>query len=601
LADAPPSAAVGYGVSHPGLVRPKNEDRYLVDDDLGLYAVFDGMGGHSAGDVAAALARDVLVRYVVSRRHRRTPRRLLERGFQRASAAVHREAQRRRDRYGMGTTAVAVIVEPDRKAALASVGDSRVYLVRHGRLRLLTRDQTVVNELVAAGSLTPEAAENHPYRSVLSNNIGARARTHVQLAELSLEEGDRLLLCSDGLSGFAAPEAIAAIASGASDAERAAEDLVQLALDGGGGDNVTALVVEIGPKLLARSSMEVRRAASDALWQRRALFLEAVEARGLAGSPICASVSGDEAVDLVGGNLVEALARDLEQAETGHVSVFAEKLASGWMAKGGEHRPVQELLDALRSAALDVVGALRAARDPLTDDVEAGVYRSFASAEKAVGRLLAKRIRALETAIEEARRVRAQRELETFTISDQPTVPDAEGPVAEPADPDVRACLEAGLHTARTHLASEEERAALARAHALATGDETTSDRQALAYELCSGTLDEAAAIAVFAALDRARDAYIGALRRAAGEPAVRAAAMGRAALAHQGLAAAIAQLAIELGAPITDELAASAEHAESLRARVAQAEQRLSKLEDALAALAGQPIDTLVTEGGGA
>ncbi len=592
-------AAVGYGVSHPGHVRPKNEDRYLVDDELGLYAVFDGMGGHSAGHVAAALARDVVVRYVAERRHRRAPRKLLERAFQRASAAVHREAQRRRDRYGMGTTAVAVIVAPDRSAVLASVGDSRVYLARRGTLRLLTRDQTIVNELVAAGSLTPEAAEYHPYRSVLSNNIGARSRTHVQLAELALEDGDRLLLCSDGLTGFAATDSIAQITAGASDTARAAEDLVELALDGGGGDNVTAVVVEVGPQMAAQTSVEIRRAASDAWWHRRGLFLEVVAARKVASSPLCASVARDEAVELVGGNLAEALARDLENAAAENVALFAEKLASGWMGRGGGTPAIKALFDGLRGAATDVVRALRDARDPLADALESGVYRSFAGAEAAVGRLVAKRMRAVETAIEEARRVRAQ-QLERMTFSEQPTEPDPDALVAEPADPDVLACLEEGLRKAQGELVHDADRAVLARAHSLASGEGAAADHRSFALELCGGSeLDEAAAVALFGALDRAREAHIGAIRRAPAEPAARSTAMDRAVAGHQGLAAALAALAIERGAPVTEELEASAEHVRALREAVSQAEMRLAELEEALAAVAGQPIDTVVSEGG--
>ncbi len=596
--------AVGRGISHPGYIRPKNEDRYFVDDSLGLYAVFDGMGGHSGGDIAAALAREVVVRYVAERRHRRTPRKLLERAFQRASSAVHREAQRRGARDAMGTTAVAVMVTPDRKAALASVGDSRAYLVRDGTLRLLTRDQTVVNELVASGSLTPEAAASHPYRSVLSNNIGARPRTHVQLAELLLGEGDRLLLCSDGLTGFASAESIAAIALGAADPERAAEDLIQVALDGGGGDNVTAVVVDIAP-VVPRSTGEVRRRVADAWWRRREQLGDAATSRGLAVATICQTLPGCDAGTLA-AQFAAAARRDLEEAGGDAVGALAERLATAWMDQGGGYAPVIEVLDGFRGAASEVVASLRGDGDPLAESVAAGLYRALTAAEGAVGRLVAKRLRAIHEAAESARRDERRREADLASEAPPlelgaPRAPSSAEPVLpDPPEPAVGDCLTAAVSAARGELGSPAEQAVLECGHRIATESLPAASRRELVRELWgNGELDEATVARLIATMDRAREAHLAALRRAPGSPEARAVAMTRGALAHYALAAALAGAAVDAGRDISERLAARSAKARDLRTDFQRGEARLDRLEETLATLSGQAIDTLVSEGG--
>ncbi|HTM19759.1 MAG TPA: protein phosphatase 2C domain-containing protein [Kofleriaceae bacterium] len=152
-----------HGWTHTGNVRDANEDAMLLAPDLGLWAVFDGMGGHMAGDVASAKARDTVVEYVRAARGSLAAGDLLAGAINAAAAAVHGEARARRDRHGMGTTVVACLMMDERRAVIGHVGDSRAYLVRDGRLQLLTRDHTVVAELLANGAIKPEDVHHHPY------------------------------------------------------------------------------------------------------------------------------------------------------------------------------------------------------------------------------------------------------------------------------------------------------------------------------------------------------------------------------------------------------------------------------------------------------
>src|ERR1043165_6581437 len=207
MTDAAPGLRVA-GDSHIGKVRTTNEDALIVEPQLGLYAVLDGMGGANAGDVASQLARDTIRDFVLHRRVTLAPRALMEEAIVAGSAAVFGEAHRHRERHGMGTTVVACLVVDPQQVVIAHVGDSRAYLWRDGRLQALTRDHTIVEELVERGLLTAEDAERHPYKNVLSRNLGAKPEARVDSLELALRPGDRLLLCSDGLYGYAAAEAI---------------------------------------------------------------------------------------------------------------------------------------------------------------------------------------------------------------------------------------------------------------------------------------------------------------------------------------------------------------------------------------------------------
>ena len=223
--------------------RRVNEDAYAVGDRVCVVA--DGMGGHAAGDVAARLAVRTIVAQVESA-SAVGPGTVIG-AVRAAHAAVRTEAATRTGADGMGTTAVVVAaVEAAGRAALAvvHVGDSRCYAWRDAALRLVTRDHSLVQELVDAGRLDPSAAAGHPLANVVTRALGVDADVEPALALLDAVPC-RLLLCSDGLHGELPARAIGRVLAGVADPQAAADRLVELVLLGPARDNVTAVVVDV--------------------------------------------------------------------------------------------------------------------------------------------------------------------------------------------------------------------------------------------------------------------------------------------------------------------------------------------------------------------
>ncbi|MCP2014248.1 protein phosphatase [Deinococcus sp. HSC-46F16] len=240
-ADAPLPLRSGL-LTDVGRQRRTNQDAALALDlpHGGLYAVADGMGGHAAGELAANLALDSLSQHYLEGRG--APPERLAGAVQAANLAVLRHAVG--EYAGMGTTLLALLV--DRGAALiAHVGDSRAYLLRGGELHRLTEDHSWVAEQVRLGHISEEEARHHQWRSVVSNALGGEERVRLELFGLPLHAGDRLLLCSDGLSGVVAEPALLELLLPAQPPERVARTLIDAANDGGGPDNITAVVVDI--------------------------------------------------------------------------------------------------------------------------------------------------------------------------------------------------------------------------------------------------------------------------------------------------------------------------------------------------------------------
>jgi serine/threonine protein phosphatase PrpC len=595
-------AVRSHGETSVGKVREHNEDALIVDPRWGLYAVFDGMGGAMAGDVASNRARDVVHEYVRAKRDAMEPRALLEAALGAASAAVHGEAQARRDRRGMGTTAVVCMIAGDRHAVVAHVGDSRAYLLREGRLTQLTRDHTVVSDLVANGALSTVDAENHAYKNVLSRNLGAKPEARPDVLEIDLAPGDRLLLCSDGLHGFASTDAVQYLLGSTDAPAHVARDLIDLALRGGGGDNVTVVVVEAVAQAVPRATQILRSSGAVAWWARRQVFLDAARDRGLAGSPICSVLSPDEAVEIVAGNLCEAIFHDLEKSTGVNVWTYAENLAHGWFDQGGAWTPLAQLLDLLAASARSVTGALAGDDEDLALLVDAAVVRAFITAEMAVGGVLAERLRAAEAELVRVHTARAQAEDDSPFV-DRPTIPllEASRPVADPASPEVRAHMQAVAQTARDMVGGSKAPARAAVDAILRAALEPTgaASPAMLARELFGvRPIEEAGITPLFDGLDQARGAYVTALRRAGGDPAVAVAAMRRMAAAESELAAAIASLVVEAAAPTTERLKDAMRETGALRAEVGRAEARLAELERRLAP-GGRPPPTPRKAGG--
>ena len=227
-------------VSHRGLVRQNNEDSYLVR--RGLYAVCDGMGGARAGEVASEMACRALLALDPASA---TPEDLREAIIEADRAMVDRSLEEE-GLLGMGTTLTAAL-GGEGSLTLAHVGDSRAYLLRDGDLVQLTQDHSWVGEMVRRGELTPAQAAVHPHRSVITRVLGTGGDFEPDIVEVPVETGDRLLLCSDGLTGMVSDQDVAGILQQEGDPQAAAQSLIQAALAGGGEDNVTVVVVDIMP------------------------------------------------------------------------------------------------------------------------------------------------------------------------------------------------------------------------------------------------------------------------------------------------------------------------------------------------------------------
>jgi serine/threonine protein phosphatase PrpC len=213
-----------------------------------LMLVCDGMGGRAAGDVASQLAAESIKHELESEGENvgQAPAHSLKRAVLGANQVILEEAKAHPEERGMGTTCTAAIVSPDH-LAIAQVGDSRAYLLRDGHLRALTRDQTVASDLVACGALKAEEVEHFPYRHVLAQALGTSADLKPVITNVDLREGDRVLLCSDGLHSTVSEQTIGAILTGTPEVAEVSEALIAAALAAGGPDNVTVVVADCGP------------------------------------------------------------------------------------------------------------------------------------------------------------------------------------------------------------------------------------------------------------------------------------------------------------------------------------------------------------------
>lgn len=223
--------------SHVGLRREHNEDTYYGDLSLGLWLVADGMGGHEFGEVASALARDTVVSEVQGGQN-------LEVAIKRANEEITTHSRSRGEALPMGTTIVAARIA-DNNYEVAWVGDSRIYLW-NGTLTQLSEDHSYVQELIAQGAISPEQARRHPHRNVVTQALGVTDPQSLKFETLrgELDPGTALLLCSDGLTEEVDDAEIARIVAkiGLS-AQECVDQLISAALDGGGSDNVTVVLL----------------------------------------------------------------------------------------------------------------------------------------------------------------------------------------------------------------------------------------------------------------------------------------------------------------------------------------------------------------------
>jgi protein phosphatase len=252
-------ALEAWGGTDVGMKRRLNEDVYVVDRELGLYLVADGMGGHAAGEVASRMAADEVVSILEQNRlaedetwpehwdaHRSAKANLLVDAILAGHDKVTRAVRMNRDLRGMGTTMVVALRPGAReRLIIGHVGDSRAYRWRDRQLELLTQDHSWVHEQVSAGLLSEDAARAHPLKNVVTQALGGSVEPRVDVLETEIRLGDVYVLCSDGLNSMLTDEEIAAQLSGAESLQNVGDQLIVSANARGGNDNITVVIVKV--------------------------------------------------------------------------------------------------------------------------------------------------------------------------------------------------------------------------------------------------------------------------------------------------------------------------------------------------------------------
>ncbi|MBQ7704675.1 MAG: Stp1/IreP family PP2C-type Ser/Thr phosphatase [Selenomonadaceae bacterium] len=228
-----------YQTTHVGKVRKNNEDA-LIFIEPETFAVADGMGGQAAGEVASQMLIDITKNFL-SAVPEPWSEDILKKAILKSNAAILREARNNPNYRGMGTTATILHIY-NRRAYYAHVGDSRLYRLKNKILEQMTQDHSYVENLVRRGEITAEAARVHPMKNILTQAVGAVENVSVDTASFSVEIGDIFLLCTDGLTNMVEDKKIAEILL---TSENPAEKLVQAALDNGGLDNISVIVIEV--------------------------------------------------------------------------------------------------------------------------------------------------------------------------------------------------------------------------------------------------------------------------------------------------------------------------------------------------------------------
>lgn len=242
-----------YGLTDIGLVRRNNQDSYAIrvlDENLAIAVVCDGMGGAQAGNVASAVAVETFAAALEDLCRQDLPMQsgpaqdLLRAACRAANSHVYELARNNPEYYGMGTTLVAMLVHRHR-AYVVNVGDSRCYLFSEGRLNQITTDHSLVQALVDCGDITPEEARTHPKKNVITRALGTEDSVRSDLFCTDCREGDILLLCSDGLTNTVPDDVLEAELSQLTSPEETARRLLALAVEQGAPDNVTVILAQL--------------------------------------------------------------------------------------------------------------------------------------------------------------------------------------------------------------------------------------------------------------------------------------------------------------------------------------------------------------------
>jgi len=231
-----------YALTDIGMKRKINQDAFLKDDDLGLYVVADGMGGHRGGEVASRVAIESIQKYCGE--NRQDPARdQLDKGINLACREIYRQSLENEELSGMGTTVAAILFQAD-AVFIGQVGDSRVYLMNQSGIWQVTEDHSLLNEEIRAGRLAAGQVSSYQFKNVITRSVGYENYVNVDIYRRQVSIGDRYLLCTDGLSGLLEIQEISAEIE-QSGPEKGLTNLISIANSRGGDDNITALICEV--------------------------------------------------------------------------------------------------------------------------------------------------------------------------------------------------------------------------------------------------------------------------------------------------------------------------------------------------------------------
>nr|HID57746.1 Stp1/IreP family PP2C-type Ser/Thr phosphatase [Desulfobacterales bacterium] len=255
-----------YGISDVGMVRPGNEDNFKIDDQIGLYIVSDGMGGHLAGEVASQIVVDSIHGYIKKYKAEGLHESLLyapyddelseeanvvQSSINLANRMVLDISRKDKDKRKMGAT-VAILFFGEGRTVVANVGDSRIYLIRQNTINTVTRDHTLASDQAYEHIIEPNEVESSPYKHILTRVIGVDEEVKPDIFELEIVPGDRFLLCSDGLTNMVADDEIMEVITAHKRPEKICQVLVDMANQKGGEDNITVALVHYKHKPLER-------------------------------------------------------------------------------------------------------------------------------------------------------------------------------------------------------------------------------------------------------------------------------------------------------------------------------------------------------------
>jgi protein phosphatase len=228
-----------------GNIRQINEDyfSFYEDESIRMYLVADGMGGHNAGEVASTLAVEKAIEYVVEHKDKEEPENLLRKSVIYANKAVYEKSLESNNLKGMGTTITAYLCYGER-GVVANVGDSSCYVIKSGEILKITKDHSLVQQLIDEGSITEQEAKRHPNKNIITRALGTGIEVEIDIFEMDTENLHKIVLCTDGLTNEVLPEEIYEYINKYSNNTEACRELINIAKERGGRDNITVMVIE---------------------------------------------------------------------------------------------------------------------------------------------------------------------------------------------------------------------------------------------------------------------------------------------------------------------------------------------------------------------